>query len=693
MTRIVSFVLVALTPTLSLAADRAPDPRPAGTKVRLGTPGFRAQSYASHALMPDGKTIISARGRELVFTSLATGHEVNRVPLEKVERRTFDRWPHVRAILASGTSVLLDYASGDGVGGDGGFAVFDIKTGDAVFTFDTYVFAVSANASRALVRVSEDWDDKQVVRIVEPDSGKTLAEFKSATRDIYRGAFSDDGTRVAIFRLSTKDVQICDATTGKEVARLPATVQVWRALFSPDAKTILTAGDIGAVQLWDAITGKPIHAFAAKFSGVDKLVFDADGSRVGVIFHKRDPHQVWFPKPSEFRVWDAKTGEPIARSDLEATGIDLVLPTGKPGVALGLHRVTDEPVQKFAVAALRGGILSPTGGHIRAITAIQFTQDGKRVVTADGGRRVVTWDAITGSEIARATDPGETARDGSSAVFRPDGGAVAFTDSLGAKVFDLTTAKRAFSVGDEYSMRLAGWSADGARLLLFINGTGIVFDTKTHKALAKVEADGPESEFALFPNGKVVVSATPKGIPQIGRMEFEFVATDTATGKKLASYRGPYANRSGLTPLLDNRTVVITYGDYSGLIWDAVTGKEVRRFDGAPVAVSADGKLMVLGVNELLPMPGDLKLAWEWFGGLLSRERRGSACGHGFKRDYRTRLLVVDVATGAVRFEVPSEREGAPPMAFSPDGKTLAVVEPDDTTVLLWDLARPASKR
>ncbi len=339
------------------------------------------------------------------------------------------------------------------------------------------------------------------------------------------------------------------------------------------------------------------------------------------------------------------------------------------------------------------------GAYPRAITSVYFTPDGKHVLTADSKRRVVKW-AGTGAKLTRMDDPAETATDHSESAFRPDGRAVAFTDYVGLKGLDLTGGKRSFATPHTYWTRIGGWSADGRRLLAvhgeIVNGkwaetVGTLVDTRTQKVLATVRV-GPESELALLPDGATVVTATPKGVPQTGRMEFEFVATDVTTGKKLASYRGPYAYQSRLTPLPDNRTVVVTYGDHSGLIWDAVTGKEVRRFNGAPVAVSADGKLMVLGVNEPLPMPGDLKLAWEWFGDILS-PRRGKACGHGFKRDYRTRLLVVDVATGETRFEVPSDREGAPPMAFSPDGKTLAVVEPDDTTVLLWDLTRLAPKR
>lgn len=675
MSRIVSLVLLAV-PTVLLAADRAPDPRPA-PQLRLGAPGYVTPPCTAHILMPDGLTVLSASLGELIFTSLATGFETKRVPLEKVNRKFFDRMPRSATLLAGGKRVYLNYDDHS----DRAAGVYDIETGKVLFTFDSYVYTLSGDGSRAVVMHAEG-DAKQSVRVIESANGKVLSEFKSPKLDIRGAGISADDTRVALFRFDTKDVQIVDAT-GRELTRFPAEVGygMWQVIFSPDGKTLYGASHVGPVRAWDITTGKPQREFATKGEGgADKIVLSADGSRLGAInsdFYTRQPRH--------FFVWNTKTGEQLATGDLGAVGADLLLPTGKPAVALGVHLVVGDPVRKFVAATLPGEPLTPTGGHLRSISTIHFTPDGKHALTADGGQRVVKWDALTGKELGRVTGSGTDGLDASDCVFRPDGESIAFTTHSSIKTLNLTNAAKA-SFGLDSWLRIGGWSSDGCRLLIHTASAGTVFDTTTQKPVGTIRM-GPESEFALMPDGKTVVTLTPVPAPEPGRTEFEFVATDVATGKKLASSRGPGSTRSWLTPLADNRTVVATFGEHSGAAWDAVTGKQLRWFKHAPMAVSADGKLVVLAVAEALPRPGDLKRVWEWWGGLLA-ERRGRGCGYREQQPYRTRLLVVEWDTGATRFEVPNNRQGAPPMAFSADGKTLAVVEPTGTTVSLWDVSK-----
>src|SRR5688572_28656664 len=113
MPRALSLALTALAAATPSAAEPAaspvaPAPRPAPL-VRLGTSGFRPPASVAHALMPDGRTVLSAPAGELVCTSLSTGFETKRVVLEKVNRRAFGRAPRGATLLTDGRRVYLDY--------------------------------------------------------------------------------------------------------------------------------------------------------------------------------------------------------------------------------------------------------------------------------------------------------------------------------------------------------------------------------------------------------------------------------------------------------------------------------------------------------------------------------------------------------------------------------------------------------
>src|SRR5207302_11026151 len=64
---------------------------------------------------------------------------------------------------------------------------------------------------------------------------------------------------------------------GKPKLTLSAAAPVRALAISPDAKTLATAGDDNAVQLWDLGTGKPATKLSAHTDWVLALAFSGDG--------------------------------------------------------------------------------------------------------------------------------------------------------------------------------------------------------------------------------------------------------------------------------------------------------------------------------------------------------------------------------------------------------------------------------
>jgi WD40 repeat protein len=160
-------------------------------------------------------------------------------------------------------------------------------------------------------------------------------------------------------------------------------------------------------------------------------------------------------------------------------------------------------------------------------------------------------------------------------------------------------------------------------------------------------------------------------------------------------FRQPFASNLAFSP--DGKTLYCS-GEDAVVAWEAVTGKELRRFEGHrglifDMAVSPDGRLLATVGRD-----GSLRL-WDAASGKPLRVLEGpgsDALEVAFSPDGR-RLVVSSGGGGAVRVRevaggaevwrwqaAPDIAVGA--LAFSPDGKLLAVSF-SDGLVRLWETA------
>jgi WD40 repeat protein len=105
-----------------------------------------------------------------------------------------------------------------------------------------------------------------------------------------------------------KAIRLCDRSTGKRVRRLPGNTLAVSLAFSLDGRTLASADRIqdapppgGAkIRLWDVATGKQRRQLARPASGVESLLFSADGKTL-VSVSARGP----------IRLWDVATGREL----------------------------------------------------------------------------------------------------------------------------------------------------------------------------------------------------------------------------------------------------------------------------------------------------------------------------------------------------------------------------------------------
>ncbi len=522
--------------------------------------------------------------------------------------------------------------------------------------------------------------------------GKTSVAFSPDGRRVLTGSY--DGTAI-----------IWAVDTGRVLKRFEGHADaITSVAFAPDGRQILTGSFDRTAILWDVATGEKRRVFSGGRSEVLSAAFSPDGRHVitglGNFTHR--PNQV----RAEAILWDAATGAVRRRFAMETDYISSVAFSSNGNhiltatfqaqsdvMAVLWNKETGRQVQSY-----RGdgcyAVLSADGTRVITVgvddisAQIAVSPDGRHLVTPRHNEMPIVWDAVTGRQSRSSEHFLDATGDG-------DGG---------AKLWDLANRK-AVQVFKEESFRTVStvFSPDGKQVLAGSgDGRAILWDTATGELL-RVFAGHIESvtSVALCVDGRQVLSTAGGCSASIW---------NTAEGVTRYTFECLIGGGVCTTFSRDGRYLFTApIGSQQGVLWDAASGRELRRFGGfsgfeSLVAFSPDGQLLVTmdeegGYAEIRNVGTETTVN-------VPHSRIASAGTAAFSPDGRQ--LITGSPSLAMRITLAAERHKTAELwdtttgkqvrsflghsrsvnsvAFSPDGQQV-LTGSSDNTAILWSVS------
>jgi WD40 repeat protein len=691
---------------------------------------------AGLAFAPDGKTLASASyDQTLRLWDIADGHWP-RAP--RLTLRGHTNWVFCATFAPDGRTL----ASG---GYDRTIRFWDVASGKERSVFKGHSAGVRSVVFSADGKTLASGSADRTVRLWNAGTGLETARWKGHSGGVRAVRFGPDDTTLASAAEDGK-VIIWNVADGKEVHTLNngansprdeeamSAAEVWALEFTPRGASLVSAG-IGAIKVWDPISGALLSSLAGHTDRVTSLAIPPDGTELLSGSYDRTA-----------KLWPRSNPRWVARRTVASQGSFAAL--APDGVTLACSN--GDGIRLYPTSL--GRLLGPLRGSNSAAHALTFSVDGKQVVVAHddhsikildvASRRVVR--SLVGHEVpvrstaispdgrmlvscggqggSRADEPGEikvwdlstglevrslTGHNGTifRAAYSPDGKWIASAgQDATIKIWNAATGKDLHTLrGHTKAVRHVTFSADGKYLASAgFDGDLHVWDTATWTRQRTLHVDKRTFVCASFtPDGRRMVACQNDVRWQDGPPfdDGEIVVWEWESNRVQFTLKGHKAAVECVTVSPDGRWIVSGDGSATIKIWDADIGREVAQMFPSQVgdvnclAFAPDGRTLVSA--GAVANGGAMIHRWE----IASEAKRIHLAGlsapptsaiyspdgkllAAVGTDRAVRLW--DVATGTVRHALRGHAKEVRHVVFSADGSMLATAG-DDLTIGLWD--------
>ncbi len=594
---------------------------PLNGSVLKDLPGI-TEPVRSIVFSPDCKSLLVVAGKGIKLWDLATNRERAAMPPQSrmITCAAFSPDSSSIAVGGLGPNVSLWTPS------DGKIATLTGKGGwvySLAFSPDGKSLASGGafeGAAQLIVWNIASGEKHALKRRVDPGSSSLLppedlrtTHFLVGLGTVFSVAFSPDGRLLGGGFGNSPDTghgefvaRLWDVGTGQERATLTGHDQAVMSLsFSPDGKTLETAGLDATLRLWDVETARSKAVLRGHTSGIVSSAFAPDGQTLATASLDRTV-KLWDATPERERD-TLYRGREFGASALAFSSDSRVLAVGSVD---GMTRLWD-------VATSRpSGVLE--GSLQASVLAVAIAPDNLSLVAGCNDHRIRLWDLKTRRLLNTVEGHGDAI---ACAAFSPDGAILATgSEDHSVILWDVPAFRRRELLrGHANGITCLAFSPDG-KTLAVASGSRIdphdpardlkLWDVASAKEFASLGAPAsPVTSLAFSPDGQVLAVACnqPDSVAQLWDVERRQIIT------RLTGHKGTV---SSLAFSPDNKTMATAGSDAFVKLWDPITGQERATLKGhtgplTSLAFSRDNKVLASAGGASTPdiiQPGEVIL-------------------------------------------------------------------------------------
>lgn len=348
----------------------------------------RSDPYTAVRFSPDGGQIVTGGQDGIARVWDAKSGEPNGPPLWHRGRVTDLRFS------ANGRFLLT--ASGDGTA-----RLWDLASDEAeapILVQSEYGFDQARSPDGQRVAIG-GWDG--TVRVADASTDETILFNHAHKQTVEQVRFSADG-RMLVTASRDKTARVWDVHSGRPLTPpLTHRMGVFDARFSPDGRRVAThsapwrpsatsGGDAGEVRVWDVATGQPVTPpLPLAYTGYD-LKFSRDSRLVAACCSYRNKAK------SEIDIWETETGKLVRNFKADAAYEALALSPDCDRIAACSQSEQAGSPDEAVIWDIGTGNELHRLKHDGGITSVEFSRDGRQLLTASRDRTARVWNVETG---------------------------------------------------------------------------------------------------------------------------------------------------------------------------------------------------------------------------------------------------------------------------------------------------------